>query len=564
MKGIVRTIILAVLSALLIASCSLDMSSDGFADGEILMPVFASPASGASRAIDATSPDTGSSVAKIYLYQAPALMGFREDADIADGSSTVMVYGNPVEVTATQDGSDIVYTGTSTDLLFTIRLHADGSLDYRQSADLFITNGGDDRSQTIEYINVTEGIDMKVGAEGNVRGSFRSWFAMEFKDGSGAGATAMYGEVRSKGDIYAMVNLTMDSSATPFESLPSLEEAFEYDLDEKLEDSADIEAYHPYQIGWLKNSVYDSYEYDKEMAGGYNPDNREKCEKLNQKIVALFGDDSWQVEYLGENPGHDDTPGGDENHDQTVPAFIETYPIDGTISDPTILLAPALTGFTKSSGESSSTTVYGIPVALTVTNQDGNTIFKGSSENMLFAVTRHSNGHLDYRQAYMLSQDGLDFVSVVEGVDMVVDGNGNISGGYKSWGWVDTSSQIFEIASQGEVRSEEDIYAIANLMMKMGPSGESRPALEDAFGFDIDDRIANVLPGELVHYYCLNWFDDTILNSYMPDGQYDDTSISPSSERKCEQLNGKISEIFNDEIWQIDYVEMEQEQALLH
>lgn len=563
MKGIVRATILAALSVLLIASCSLDMSSDGFADGEILMPVFASPASGASRAIDATSPDTGSSVAKIYLYQAPALMGFREDADIADGSSTVMVYGNPVEVTATQEGSDIVYTGTSADLLFTIRLHADGSLDYRQSADILITNGGDDGNQTIEYINVTEGIDMQVDVEGNVRGSFRSWFAMEFEDGSGAGATAMYGEVRSKGDIYAMVNLTMDGLSTPLSSLPNLKDAFEYDLDERLDDSADIEAYHPYQIGWIKDSIFHSYEYDS-GSGGTGDSNREKCKMLNEKIADIFGDNSWQVKYLGENPGHDDTPGGDENHDQTVPAFIETYPIDGTISDPTILLAPALTGFTKSSGESSSTTVYGIPVELTVTNQDGNTIFKGSSENVLFAVTRHSNGHLDYRQAYMLSQDGLDFVSVVEGVNMVVDGNGNISGGYKSWGWVDTSSQIFEIASQGEVRSEGAIYAIANLMMKMDPSGESRPALEDAFGFDLDDRIANVLPGELVHYYCLNWFDGTTLSSYMPDGQYDDTSIPPSSERRCEQLNGKISEIFNDEIWQIDYVEKEHEQALIH
>ena len=482
MKGIVRATILAALSVLLIASCSLDMSSDGFADGEILMPVFASPASGASRAIDATSPDTGSSVAKIYLYQAPALMGFREDADIADGSSTVMVYGNPVEVTATQEGSDIVYTGTSADLLFTIRLHADGSLDYRQSADILITNGGDDGNQTIEYINVTEGIDMQVDVEGNVRGSFRSWFAMEFEDGSGAGATAMYGEVRSKGDIYAMVNLTMDGLSTPLSSLPNLKDAFEYDLDERLDDSADIEAYHPYQISWIKDSIFHSYEYDS-GSGGTGDSNREKCKMLNEKIADIFGDNSWQVKYLGENPGHDDTPGGDENHDQTVPAFIETYPIDGTISDPTILLAPALTGFTKSSGESSSTTVYGIPVELTVTNQDGNTIFKGSSENVLFAVTRHSNGHLDYRQAYMLSQDGLDFVSVVEGVNMVVDGNGNISGGYKSWGWVDTSSQIFEIASQGEVRSEGAIYAIANLMMKMDPSGESRPALEDAFGF---------------------------------------------------------------------------------
>lgn len=563
MKGIVRATILAALSVLLIASCSLDMSSDGFADGEILMPVFASPASGASRAIDATSPDTGSSVAKIYLYQAPALMGFREDADIADGSSTVMVYGNPVEVTATQEGSDIVYTGTSADLLFTIRLHADGSLDYRQSADILITNGGDDGNQTIEYINVTEGIDMQVDVEGNVRGSFRSWFAMEFEDGSGAGATAMYGEVRSKGDIYAMVNLTMDGLSTPLSSLPNLKDAFEYDLDERLDDSADIEAYHPYQIGWIKDSIFHSYEYDS-GSGGTGDSNREKCKMLNEKIADIFGDNSWQVKYLGENPGHDDTPGGDENHDQTVPAFIETYPIDGTISDPTILLAPALTGFTKSSGESSSTTVYGIPVELTVTNQDGNTIFKGSSENVLFAVTRHSNGHLDYRQAYMLSQDGLDFVSVVEGVNMVVDENGNISGGYKSWGWVDTSSQIFEIASQGEVRSEGAIYAIANLMMKMDPSGESRPALEDAFGFDLDDRIANVLPGELVHYYCLNWFDGTTLSSYMPDGQYDDTSIPPSSERRCEQLNGKISEIFNDEIWQIDYVEKEHEQALIH
>lgn len=563
MKGIVRATILAALSVLLIASCSLDMSSDGFADGEILMPVFASPASGASRAIDATSPDTGSSVAKIYLYQAPALMGFREDADIADGSSTVMVYGNPVEVTATQEGSDIVYTGTSADLLFTIRLHADGSLDYRQSADILITNGGDDGNQTIEYINVTEGIDMQVDVEGNVRGSFRSWFAMEFEDGSGAGATAMYGEVRSKGDIYAMVNLTMDGLSTPLSSLPNLKDAFEYDLDERLDDSADIEAYHPYQIGWIKDSIFHSYEYDS-GSGGTGDSNREKCKMLNEKIADIFGDNSWQVKYLGENPGHDDTPGGDENHDQTVPTFIETYPIDGTISDPTILLAPALTGFTKSSGESSSTTVYGIPVELTVTNQDGNTIFKGSSENVLFAVTRHSNGHLDYRQAYMLSQDGLDFVSVVEGVNMVVDGNGNISGGYKSWGWVDTSSQIFEIASQGEVRSEGAIYAIANLMMKMDPSGESRPALEDAFGFDLDDRIANVLPGELVHYYCLNWFDGTTLSSYMPDGQYDDTSIPPSSERRCEQLNGKISEIFNDEIWQIDYVEKEHEQALIH
>lgn len=563
MKGIVRATILAALSVLLIASCSLDMSSDGFADGEILMPVFASPASGASRAIDATSPDTGSSVAKIYLYQAPALMGFREDADIADGSSTVMVYGNPVEVTTTQEGSDIVYTGTSADLLFTIRLHADGSLDYRQSADILITNGGDDGNQTIEYINVTEGIDMQVDVEGNVRGSFRSWFAMEFEDGSGAGATAMYGEVRSKGDIYAMVNLTMDGLSTPLSSLPNLKDAFEYDLDERLDDSADIEAYHPYQIGWIKDSIFHSYEYDS-GSGGTGDSNREKCKMLNEKIADIFGDNSWQVKYLGENPGHDDTPGGDENHDQTVPTFIETYPIDGTISDPTILLAPALTGFTKSSGESSSTTVYGIPVELTVTNQDGNTIFKGSSENVLFAVTRHSNGHLDYRQAYMLSQDGLDFVSVVEGVNMVVDGNGNISGGYKSWGWVDTSSQIFEIASQGEVRSEGAIYAIANLMMKMDPSGESRPALEDAFGFDLDDRIANVLPGELVHYYCLNWFDGTTLSSYMPDGQYDDTSIPPSSERRCEQLNGKISEIFNDEIWQIDYVEKEHEQALIH
>ena len=100
--------------------------------------------------------------------------------------------------------------------------------------------------------------------------------------------------------------------------------------------------------------------------------------------------------------------------------------------------------------------------------------------------------------------------------------------------------------------------------MKASPSSESRPALECAFGFDLDDRIASVLPGELVHYYCLNWFDGTTLSSYMPDGQHDDTSIPPSCERKCEQLNGKISEIFNDEIWQIDYVEMEHEQALIH
>lgn len=113
------------------------------------------------------------------------------------------------------------------------------------------------------------------------------------------------------------------------------------------------------------------------------------------------------------------------------------------------------------------------------------------------------------------------------------------------------------------MRALKKAIRFSRIAMKASPSSESRPALEDAFGFDLDDRIASVLPGELV-YYCLNWFDGTTLSSYIPDGQYDDTSIPPSSERKCEQLNWKISEIFNDEIWQMDYVEMEHEQALIH
>lgn len=297
MRKTVYSVILAVLAVLFTVSCSPDtVSSGGSEENGLPMPVFVNPVSSTSRAIDVSSPDTGESVSIIYLHHAPALMGFSESGKNDDGSATVMVYGKPVEVRVTQDGSDIIYNGTSSDLLFTIRLHADGSLDYRQSANLVYNN-------QIEYLNVTEGVDMKVDEDGNVRGSFRSWFAMEFQDGSGAGASAMYGEVRSKGDIYAMVNLSMKMLHSPLSSLPSLEEAFEYSLDEKLEESSDAALYHPYQIGWLKDSVFNSYEFNNsETEGDYSPTNREKCEKLNGKIVEIFGDNSWKVEYLGENP----------------------------------------------------------------------------------------------------------------------------------------------------------------------------------------------------------------------------------------------------------------------
>lgn len=301
MKGIARTITLALLVALFMTSCTLDTpSTSGSEEMEILMPVFANPISGTSRAVDVSDSDISTSVSKLYLYQAPALMGFMEDDEIADGSSTVMVYGVPVVLTVTQDGTDIVYNGTSSDLLFTIRLHADGTLDYRQAADPVIRDVGNGGTQDFEYISVTEGTGMKVDENGDVQGSFRSWFAMGILGGSGSGASAMYGEVRSKGGIHAMVNLTMKMGRFSSQNLPDLSDAFAYDLDEKLAGFTDVAIKHPYQIGWLKDSVFSSYEYNNnETEGDYSPTNEEKCTMLNKKIIEIFGDDSWQVDYIG-------------------------------------------------------------------------------------------------------------------------------------------------------------------------------------------------------------------------------------------------------------------------
>ena len=273
MKGVARTITLALLVALFMTSCTLDTPSTSESEEmEILMPIFANPISGTSRAVDVSDSDISTSVSKLYLYQAPALMGFMEDGEIADGSSTVMVYGVPVVLTVTQDGTDIVYNGTSSDLLFTIRLHADGTLDYRQAADLVIRDVGNGGTQDFEYISV-----------------FRSWFTMGIMGGSGSGASAMYGEVRSKGGIHAMVNLTMKMGRSSSQNLPDLSDAFAYDLDEKLADFTDVAINHPYQIGWLKDSVFSSYEYNNnETEGDYSPTNEEKCTMLNKKIIHII------------------------------------------------------------------------------------------------------------------------------------------------------------------------------------------------------------------------------------------------------------------------------------
>lgn len=318
MLASMKKIFLVLLAAFLMTSCALDSSGPQGPDARkdvYSLPVFVnSPAS--ARSIVIGNNGTNSEVGKYYLYtQAPALMSFRDSQNPIPEKATVQVYDTAVAITVSTEGTDTIFEGTNEDLIYKIVLHKDGSLDYRQAAKVRInaTNGGE--PQTNDYVSVVEGVGMKVDADGNITGGFQSWNIMQINGGT-LGQTAMEGEVRSKGKLYAVANVTMkgvlpqsddgmpsvEEALTPQPStgLPSVEEAFSYDIAEKTEGMMTIG--HPYQIGWTDGSVFDSFEYNNSATGGSEtPSGEERCEELNQKIQEIFKDSKWQIDFIEDS-----------------------------------------------------------------------------------------------------------------------------------------------------------------------------------------------------------------------------------------------------------------------
>lgn len=241
---------------------------------------------------------TNSETGKFYLYtQAPALMSFRESQTAIP--QEIMVYDTAVVLTASTEGTDTIYEGTSEDLIFRIVLHEDGSLDYRQAAKVRLNATNEGKPQVNDYVSVVEGVDMKVDDEGNITGGFQSWIIMQI-DGGTPGEAAMKGELRSKGSLYAVANLTMKSGYPKHTSMPCVEEAFEYSITDLTEGMVTVE--HPYQLGWTDGSTFGSFEYNNSVTGGdVTPPDEEKCEELNKKVQEIFSDSEWQIDFIEDS-----------------------------------------------------------------------------------------------------------------------------------------------------------------------------------------------------------------------------------------------------------------------
>lgn len=313
-----RRIIILLLASFFMTSCALDSSGPQGPDAGkdvYSLPVFVnSPAS--ARSIVIGNNGTNSEVGKYYLYtQAPALMSFRDSQNPIPEKTTVQVYDTVVALTVSTEGTDTIFEGTNKDLIFKIVLHKDGSLDYRQAAKVRVNATNEGEPQTNDYVSVVEGVGMKVDADGNITGGFQSWNIMQINGGTPR-HTAMEGEVRSKGKLYAVANVTMkgvlpqsdddmpsvEEALTPQPSsgLPNVEEVFSYDIANLTEGMTTIG--HPYQLGWTDGSTFDSFEYNNSVTGGdVTPPDEEKCEKLNEKIQEIFKDSKWQIDFIEDS-----------------------------------------------------------------------------------------------------------------------------------------------------------------------------------------------------------------------------------------------------------------------
>ena len=303
MLASMKKIFLVLLAAFLMTSCALDSSGPQGPDAGkdvYSLPVFVnSPAS--ARSIVIGNNGTNSEVGKYYLYtQAPALMSFRDSQNPIPEKATVQVYDTAVAITVSTEGTDTIFEGTNEDLIFKIVLHKDGSLDYRQAAKVRINATKEGETQTNDYVSVVEGVGMKVDADGNITGGFQSWNIMQI-NGRALGQDAMEGEVRSKGKLYAVANVTMKGVLPQSDDgMPSVEEAFSYDIAEKTEGMMTIR--HPYQIVWTDSSAFGSFEYNNSVTGGdVTPSDEEKCEELNKKIQEIFIDSEWQVDFIEDS-----------------------------------------------------------------------------------------------------------------------------------------------------------------------------------------------------------------------------------------------------------------------
>ena len=303
MLASMKKIFLVLLAAFLMTSCALDSSGPQGPDAGkdvYSLPVFVnSPAS--ARSIVIGNNGTNSEVGKYYLYtQAPALMSFRDSQNPIPEKATVQVYDTAVVITVSTEGTDTIFEGTNEDLIFKIVLHKDGSLDYRQAAKVRINATNEGGLQTNDYVSVVEGVGMKVDADGNITGGFQSWNIMQINGGT-LGQTAMEGEVRSKGKLYAVANVTMKGVLPQSDDgMPSVEEAFSYDIAEKTEGMMTIR--HPYQIGWTDGSVFDSFEYNNSVTGGSEtPPDEERCEEHNKKIQEIFKDSKWKIYFIEDS-----------------------------------------------------------------------------------------------------------------------------------------------------------------------------------------------------------------------------------------------------------------------
>lgn len=239
---------------------------------------------------------TNSETGKFYLYtQAPALMSFRESQTAIP--QEVMVYDTAVALAVSTEGTDTIYEGTSEDLIFRIVLHEDGSLDYRQAAKVQVIFDGENRTNIA--VSVVEGVNMEVDDEGNIAGGFQSWNIMQIDDNPPA-ESAMFGELRSKGSLYAVANLTMKSRLQKDKSMPSVKDAFVYSITDLTEGMVTIG--HPYQLGWTDGSTFGSFEYNNSVTGGeVPPPDEEKCEELNEKIQEIFKDSKWQIDFIEDS-----------------------------------------------------------------------------------------------------------------------------------------------------------------------------------------------------------------------------------------------------------------------
>lgn len=128
--------------------------------------------------------------------------------------------------------------------------------------------------------------------------------------------------------------------------------------------------------------------------------------------------------------------------------------------------APALMSFRDSQNpipEKATVQVYDTAVAITVSTEGTDTIFEGTNEDLIFKIVLHKDGSLDYRQAAKVRINATnevepktnDYVSVVEGVGMKVDADGNITGGFQSWNIMQINGgTLGQAAMEGEVRSK--------------------------------------------------------------------------------------------------------------